>query len=250
MIGPDHESLPDIDFDPRTPSIQSTPSPVVSRNRRSERRYNNTDHRSRSSDRRSFTDDDDDMPSYILNRKHRVPSNHSLSTISEEPGSVHRFPSSHEIYVQPQVVVETTTITQPTYHQNFVPCQATQSRTTSPMNNVESPIPMSDNEVPESPLPRESPMSDNSSSSGASSMSRPSSSAHGAMFNGYSHHPQSQTVTTKVTATAKIKLDLHRPSSSSSREDKDLEMRPSTSRERRYKDTYHGHRNGRKTSSR
>ena len=94
---------------------------------------------------------------------------------------------------------------------------------------IESPIPNSDSEGPESPISRESPLSDSSGSSGYTcGMSRPNS-APGRVPNITSSSSTSyilpkQTVTTKVTTTAKVKLytptvpqNATRPSSSSNR---------------------------------
>jgi hypothetical protein len=159
------------------------------------------------------------LPSHYFSRKEfpRVQSDISLSVIQEESESVRsHHQSSHEIVVQPEFVVETT-ITNPslrTHSRNFSPpvMDEAVSHHLPPllplMSNpfaaqkilVDSPVPASDSENPESPISRDSPMSD-CSSSGASTMSRPSS----------AHFSQPQTVTTKVTTTAKLKVELHAP---------------------------------------
>lgn len=165
------------------------------------------------------------LPSHYFSRKEfpRVQSDISLSVIQEESESVRsHHQSSHEIVVQPEFVVETTITNPPplrTHSRNFSPHpvidEASVSRLPAPvllMTNpsaeqkvlVDSPVPASDSENPESPISRDSPMSD-SSSSGASTMSRPSS-AHS-----FAHFAQPQTVTTKVTTTAKLKVELHAP---------------------------------------
>jgi len=62
----------------------------------------------------------------------RVQSEISLSTISEEPQSYH---SSHEIVVQPEFVVETTTITSPTNGGTQTISQTTSASTTPTSSN-------------------------------------------------------------------------------------------------------------------
>lgn len=153
------------------------------------------------------------LPSTHFSRKEhpRVQSDISLSTIPEERDSIVQsiYQSSHErIFVEPEFVVETTTTTNP------VVCQQQQPVI------IESPLPT----TPESPLSRDSPMSDNSSTT-SSSMSRPNSAPVGGTnttsstftcpsfgpqfpWNGMMHPSQQQTVTTKVTTTAKLKLEL------------------------------------------
>lgn len=160
------------------------------------------------------------LPSHYFSRKEfpRVQSDISLSVIQEESESVRsHHQSSHEIVVQPEFVVETTITNPPplrTYSRNFSPpvMDEAVSHHLPPavplISNpfavqkvlVDSPVPASDSENPESPISRDSPMSD-SSSSGASTMSRP----------GSAHFPPPQTVTTKVTTTAKLKVELHAP---------------------------------------
>lgn len=136
----------------------------------------------------------------------RVQSEISLSTISEEPQSYH---SSHEIVVQPEFVVETTTITNGPNGGNQIISQTT-STSTSPTSSSEttaseSPTPSSD---------RESPAM--SESSGTSSMTNDSNSSSTKASplppNVTTQLLQSQhTVTTKVMATAKLKVEVHSP---------------------------------------
>lgn len=73
---------------------------------------------------------------------------------------------------------------------------------------IESPVPNSDSEGPESPISRDSPLSDSSTSSGCG-MSRPNSAPGGrasSASSSSSYFLPKQTVTTKVTTTAKVKL--------------------------------------------
>jgi len=133
----------------------------------------------------------------------RVQSEISLSTISEEPQSYH---SSHEIVVQPEIVVETTTITNsPNNHiisqTTSIPSSATPTETSA----SESPTPSTPSSDRESPA-----MSD---SSGTSSMTNESSSSgtKATLPQNQYTQPSQHTVTTKVMATAKLKVEVHTP---------------------------------------
>ncbi|XP_054162571.1 protein patched-like [Oppia nitens] len=177
IIGPPPELMP-FDYEDRIPTPSPVSSPTVSRKKL--RSMNGT---------------------YFTRRSYpRVQSEISLSTISEEQQSYH---SSHEIVVQPEFVVETTTITNPVNG-------CTQSQTTSA-----SVTPTSCNETTasESPTPstdRESPAM--SESSGTSSMSDNSCGTKTSLPpQGLSQLQSQHTVTTKVMATAKLKVEVHAP---------------------------------------
>ncbi|XP_074605757.1 protein patched isoform X2 [Brevipalpus obovatus] len=148
----------------------------------------------------------------------------SLSTISEERSS---FRSSHEIVVQPELVVETTTVT------NTTPQQVMTQTTSTNLNNdkLSSDNSASDRDSPESGLSRDSPASQ--SDSGASTLSH-SSYATSTINPMTSQCPfPQQTVTTKVTTTAKLKVELHAPYKdrefSSNSRNRTKERRPSRS---------------------
>ena len=87
MIGPPSEVIP-FDYEDRISTPSPSQSPVLSRKKL-----------------RTVSG-----PYFSRRSYPRVQSEISLSTISEEPQSYH---SSHEIVVQPEFVVETTTITNP-----------------------------------------------------------------------------------------------------------------------------------------
>ncbi|NP_001310737.1 protein patched-like [Parasteatoda tepidariorum] len=121
----------------------------------------------------------------------RVPSEISLSTITEESGSCH----SAEIIVQPEVTVETTTVT------NTSNGTTTVNTTTNNDNNTDS---QSD---------------DSSKCNSPSDFKCNSPSGESTTTTTSTTNPNSGTtqtaVTTRVTATAKVKVEVHAPLSSS-----------------------------------
>ena len=111
IIGPPAEIIP-FDYEDRIATPSPTPSPCLPRKKRSV------------------------SGPYFSRRSYpRVQSEISLSTISEEPQSYH---SSHEIVVQPEFVVETTTITSPTNCGTHTISQTTSNSSTPTSNEVYS----------------------------------------------------------------------------------------------------------------
>ena len=107
IIGPPPEIIP-FDYEDRIATPSPTPSPCLPRKKRS-------------------------VPYFSRRSYPRVQSEISLSTISEEPQSYH---SSHEIVVQPEFVVETTTITSPTNGGTQTISQTTSTSSTPTSNEV------------------------------------------------------------------------------------------------------------------
>ncbi|CAG2100407.1 unnamed protein product, partial [Medioppia subpectinata] len=180
LIGPPSEIIP-FDYEDRISTPSPDPSPCVNRKKQ-----------------RSVSG-----PYFSRRTYPRVQSEISLSTISEEPQSYH---SSHEIVVQPEFVVETTTITNP-----MTGCTQTISQTSTSASTT--PTSTNETNASESPTPstdRESPAM--SESSGTSSMSDNSCGTKSSLPpQGLCQSQSQHTVTTKVMATAKLKVEVHAP---------------------------------------
>nr|AGV52780.1 patched protein [Archegozetes longisetosus] len=180
IIGPPPEIIP-FDYEDRISTPSPSPSPSLSRKKL-----------------RSVSG-----PYFSRRSYPRVQSEISLSTISEEPQSYH---SSHEIVVQPEFVVETTTITNGPNGGNHTISQTTSTTPTSSSETSasESPTPSTDRESPAmSESSGTSTMTNESMSSGTKASLPPQA---------FTQISQSQhTVTTKVMATAKLKVEVHAP---------------------------------------